>query len=99
MNATVRSLDDAKAKQAMLSQYIAECERIERWRSEVNMETVTNGEFDITPEERCEVFERRRDRLENQLKNAGIRLHAEAAETLPSIARAQATLTEKELTP
>jgi hypothetical protein len=96
MNATVRSLDDAKAKQSLLAQYIAECERIDAWKEHSEGCADDESEFGITIAEKLEVFERRRDRLENALKNAGIRLHAEAADTLPSIARAQQAATDKD---
>jgi|ERR1700761_2712265 len=82
MNATFRSLDDAKAKQALLSQYIAECERIDELKALLPLCDASNtvpGQFDITNEETLEVFERRRDRLHDELVNCGIRLHAETS--------------------
>ena len=95
MSATPRSLEDARAKQALLAQYVAECERIESFRAKYgdNQACVLGedlADWVITVGERLEVFERRRDRLENALKNVGIRLYAEVTETLPSIAKALA---------
>jgi len=98
MSATPRSLEDARAKQALLAQYVGECERIEAFKAKYMQELGNEGcvlgedlaDWCITIGERLEVFERRRDRLENALKNAGIRLHAEAdAPSLPSIQREQ----------
>jgi len=90
---SVRDLSDAKAKRDLLDSYIAECERIEEWRAwYVNNDLddcVGPKQFEITPAERIEVFERRRDKLHNDLQNHGIKLHKEASDTLPSIARAK----------
>lgn len=97
MSATPRSLEDARAKQALLAQYVTECERIESFRSiylkspgDENCVLIEDlADFAIKAGEYLEVFERRRDKLENALKNAGIKLHADATESLPSITREQ----------
>lgn len=93
MSATPRSLEDARAKQALLAQYIEECERIDAYKSEqYSGDDVTSGRFNITREEMIEVFERRRDRIYNDLTNKGIKLHTETNDTLPSIAKAHAEM-------
>ena len=91
MTNSVRDLADAKAKRDLLHAYISECERVEQYAA-VNQHFPETGEFAITYEERLGVFERRRDRLYNDLVNKGIKLHTEASDTLPSIAKAHAEL-------
>lgn len=89
---SVRDLSDAKAKRDLLDSYIAECERIDIFKAELDADSMpaSTDEYAITHEERLEVFERRRDRLHQELVNKGIRINAEASDTLPSIARAHA---------
>lgn len=82
MNATVRSMEDARSKRDLLDSYIAECERIEKFKVRQIGESAG---FSITDAEMMEVFERRRDRLLGELTNKGIRIHAES-ETLKSLA-------------
>lgn len=97
MSTVSRSIDDARAKHALMGQYIAECDRIESFhKAIVNGDRLDGGEFMVDREEMLEVFERRRDRLFNELKNKGISIIAEASETLPSIAREQAKQNDKE---
>ena|ERR1700761_1713540 len=87
---SVRDLSDAKAKRDLLDSYIAECERIEEYKAycEANIDEAI-GRFGIFRDECLEVFERRRESLHQQLVNKGIRINAEASDTLPSIARAK----------
>lgn len=85
---TTKNLDDAKAKRDLLQAYIEECERIDRYTTSQHIAEPAS-EFGVTGDERLEVFERRRDRLYNELTNKGIKLLSDAgADTLPSIARA-----------
>jgi|GEM_PF-7064921 len=88
---SVRDLSDAKAKRDLLDSYIAECERIDIFKADLDAGSLTAGsdEYSITHEERLEVFERRRDRINQELAKKGIRVNAEASDTLPSIARAK----------
>jgi hypothetical protein len=96
MSTNSRSLDDAKAKRDLLDGYIAECDRIERYKAHCEIAgPIPMGDFDILDSERIEVFEHRRDRLYNELTNKGIKLHSDAVDTLPSIARAQASQGEQ----
>ncbi len=86
MNATVRSMEDARAKRDLLDSYIAVCDLIDEYKAHCDS-TVPEAldHFGITIAERLEVFERRRDRLLGELTNKGIRIHAES-ETLKSLA-------------
>ncbi len=85
MNATVRSMEDARAKRDLLDSYIAVCDLIDKWIAFGGYETNGTDEYSISTQERLEVFERRRDRLLGELTNKGIRIHAES-ETLKSLA-------------
>lgn len=98
MSTPIRGTDAIKAMRDLFDAYLSECQRIEDFKlypkEQLDVDAVVVAKrFDITDEERLEVFERRRDAIAAKLENKGFKVTPEAGnDTLPSIAKAQAEM-------
>ncbi len=93
MTTPIRGTEAVKAMRDLFSDYLVECDRIERFKVR---EIDDSAGFSITEDEMLEVFERRREAIAAKLENKGFKVTAESNDTLPSIARAASQLNEKE---